>query len=160
MRGRLARGGSWTPVAFARKGAKSIDNSTSRILSPVRLVDESTPSEHKEPLRDMEARLGRLRVLTLCLKVSNLSHAYRLQKQGTDAPPPAPGFLLLLVPKKEREFLLGDLEEEYRTRALRDGRSKALIWHWRQVGVCICSFAWRLLKKAADAGLIWRLLSR
>ena len=46
-------------------------------------------------------------------------------------PPRFPRFLLLLIPKRNREHLLGDLEEEYLTIILPDhGGLLANLWYW------------------------------
>jgi hypothetical protein len=49
-------------------------------------------------------------------------------------PPAGAQYLLLLLPRKYREGLLGDLEEEYRTVVLpRHGRIMAQLYYWVQV---------------------------
>jgi putative ABC transport system permease protein len=50
-------------------------------------------------------------------------------------PPPklARWILQLMVPLKVREFLLGDLEEEFRKRVDSDGLRKARYWYWIQI---------------------------
>ena len=50
----------------------------------------------------------------------------------SSAPPRLARSLLLLVPVPDREFIEGDLEEEYADR-LRRGRSRADAWYWSQV---------------------------
>ncbi|MGH9793150.1 MAG: ABC transporter permease [Candidatus Acidiferrales bacterium] len=55
--------------------------------------------------------------------------------QGTNVPrPPRLAQILLrtTLPTSEREFFLGDLEEEFRARAASDGRRAARRWYWRQ----------------------------
>lgn len=53
-------------------------------------------------------------------------------------PPAHAKFLLLLIPRKHREHLLGDLEEEYRLTVLPEyGPFKAKAWYWWQVVISI-----------------------
>ncbi|HSC29340.1 MAG TPA: ABC transporter permease, partial [Vicinamibacterales bacterium] len=48
-------------------------------------------------------------------------------------PPPVAGWLLWrLLPRGDREFIVGDLVEEFRERAGRAGRIRARCWFWRQ----------------------------
>ena len=61
--------------------------------------------------------------------------------QGDDAPPEVAKFLLLLIPKKNREGLLGDLEEEYRTILLPEYGVRLARFHywWHTVIALACS---------------------
>ncbi|MEZ5318033.1 MAG: ADOP family duplicated permease [Vicinamibacterales bacterium] len=53
----------------------------------------------------------------------------------------------LRMPREEREFQLGDLEEEFATRAARDGARAARRWLWTQAVRCV----WRPAPGARDA---------
>ncbi len=70
--------------------------------------------------------------------IQNLSleevHNHRKREQNT-APPLAGCYLLdLLLPRRHRESLIGDIEQDYRTSILpRYGRTAASIWFWKQV---------------------------
>ena len=74
--------------------------------------------------------------------------AYNAWLQAPDhkrASPPrlAKFILLLLAPSKDREPLLGDIEEAYRTIVLPEyGPRAAWFWYWRQV----CTSIWPLLR--------------
>jgi hypothetical protein len=73
--------------------------------------------------------------------------------------PPLPKFLLLLVPKKNREHLLGDLEEEYRTVVLPEyGLRRAQWWYWEQVFISLWPFLWAILKRLAGMALFWKIV--
>ena len=66
------------------------------------------------------------------------------------SPPAGAQFLLLLLPKKYREGLLGDLEEEYRTVVLpRYGALWAKVYYWVQVLSSFLPILWRLLEQIA-----------
>ena len=58
-----------------------------------------------------------------------------IRAQQTIAPPVAGRYLLdLMLPRKHRESLVGDIEQEYRMEILpRYGRRWASIWFWKQV---------------------------
>lgn len=56
---------------------------------------------------------------------------------------------LLTIPKRSREHLIGDLEEEYRTIVLPEyGRFRARLWYWRQMLWIAGPFIWNKLKRA------------
>jgi len=81
-------------------------------------------------------------------------HADRANKTGS--PPLTAQYLLLLVPPKYRENLVGDLEEEYWTRlSPAYGRRWAALWYWWQVVAAFGHFLLRLLTGLAAA---WRLI--
>src|SRR5262249_12728136 len=59
-------------------------------------------------------------------------------------------FLLLLIPKKDRENLVGDLEEEFLTILLpRYGARRARIWYWEQVILSLGPILWVQFKRLA-----------
>lgn len=61
-------------------------------------------------------------------------------------PPAGAQYLLLLLPKKYREGLLGDLEEEYRTVVFpRYGPLRAKVYYWVQVLSSFLPILWRLI---------------
>lgn len=75
-------------------------------------------------------------------------------------PPRSAEFLLLcLVPRKNREYLMGCLEEEFQTLLLpKYGRFYANVYYWSQALQSLASVAWALLKKMASLTALWRLL--
>jgi hypothetical protein len=58
--------------------------------------------------------------------------------------------LYLLLSKKDREYLIGDLDEEYLEVLAKFGRRWADIWYYKQV----VASAWPLIRKAAGLGLL------
>ena len=65
-------------------------------------------------------------------------------------PPAGAQYLLLLLPKKYREALLGDLEEEYRTVVLpRYGSFWAKVYYWVQVLWSFLSILWLVIAQNA-----------
>ena len=50
------------------------------------------------------------------------------------APRTAEGLLRMVLVAKDRDFILGDLAEQFGLRVLEDGRTRSLGWYWRQVG--------------------------
>jgi hypothetical protein len=72
------------------------------------------------------------------------------------SPPRTAQYLLFLVPRRYREGLIGDLEEDYRTRVLPTyGRRWAVVWYWWQVSAAFGHFLLRLLTGLAA---VWRLI--
>ena len=73
-------------------------------------------------------------------------------------PPRLAKFVLLLVPKKNREHLLGDLDEEFRTILVPEyGPRKARLWYWWHVTISIMPLVWDQLKRIATATVFWKL---
>jgi Kef-type K+ transport system membrane component KefB len=71
-------------------------------------------------------------------------------------PPRLAKFLLLLIPRRNRESLLGDLEEEYVTIAFPEyGARLARLWYWWQVVASVMPLLWAQLKRVL--GLAWLL---
>jgi hypothetical protein len=75
-------------------------------------------------------------------------------------PPRSAEFLLLcLVPRKNREYLIGCLQEEFQTLLLpKYGRFYANVYYWSQVLQSLGSVAWGLIKKMASLTALWRIL--
>jgi hypothetical protein len=76
----------------------------------------------------------------------------------TSQEPPRVGkLLLLLIPKKNREHLLGDLEEEYQTVVLpKYGLRAARRWYWWHVCISIGPLIWAKLRRVAGLVLLWK----
>jgi len=75
----------------------------------------------------------------------------------SNCPPRCARFLLLLVPKRNREYLLGDLEEEYLTIVLPEyGDRLARLWYWWQVAISIAPLLWTQIKRTAGFVLLWK----
>jgi hypothetical protein len=72
-------------------------------------------------------------------------------------PPSSAKFLLLLVPRRYRENLIGDLEEEYATIvAPQFGLEKARLWYWWQVLASLTPLLWAEIKRFAGLILLWK----
>ena len=73
-------------------------------------------------------------------------------------PPPSAEFLLLcLLPRKNRQYFMGCLEEEFRTVMLpKYGESLARVHYWTQAIQSLAAVAWGLIKKLALLAAIWR----
>jgi hypothetical protein len=60
-------------------------------------------------------------------------------------------YLLLLIPKKDREHLIGDLEEEFRTLVLPQyGRRRANFYYWWHACAAIAPYILRFFKHARE----------
>lgn len=74
-------------------------------------------------------------------------------------PPRTAKFLLLMVPKRDREYLIGDLEEEFQTILLPEyGLRAARLWYWWQVLSSITPLYWGQLKRFAALEFIAKIL--
>ena len=72
-------------------------------------------------------------------------------------PPRYAKFLLLLVPKRNRENILGDIEEEYRDVILPDyGLRAARLWYWSQVSLSLAPLIWTVLQRVAGLAFLWK----
>jgi DNA-binding CsgD family transcriptional regulator len=82
--------------------------------------------------------------------------------QPEQEPPRSAKFLLiLLLSKSNREHLLGDLEEEYRTVLLPEyGPAKARFWYWWQALSSLAPLLWAQLKQAVGLALLLRRVRR
>ena len=76
-------------------------------------------------------------------------------------PPKSAHFVLLLVPKKDREHLIGDLEEEYRTNILPEyGKFWARVWYWVQAIQAIGFYVWPFVKRVLGMAAIGKVIGR
>lgn len=77
------------------------------------------------------------------------------------SPSRASHFILLLIPKRSREHLIGDLEEEYRTKVLPEyGRFWARLWYWEQTILAIGFYMWPMIKRVLGLAAIWKVIGR
>ena len=71
-------------------------------------------------------------------------------------PPKMATLLVLLIPKKNREHILGDLDEEYRTILMpRYGRRTANLWYWWQAAISVGPLLWAKVKRGLVAAWLW-----
>ena len=70
-------------------------------------------------------------------------------------------FALLLIPKRNREHLIGDLEEEYRTLVLPQyGQFWAGLWYWAQTSWAIGPYLWMGVKRLLGLATILKLIGK
>lgn len=82
-------------------------------------------------------------------------------KYSSVDPPSAAIFLLMLAPKKHREHLLGDLEEEYRAAVLpRFGLRRARFWFWWQVCISLAPLIGQQLRRIIGLAAAWKYIGR
>jgi hypothetical protein len=81
--------------------------------------------------------------------------------QSDTRPPTSAKFLLLLIPRRNREHLIGDLEEEYAAVVLPEyGFRKARLWYWFQVLATLGPILWNEAKRIAGVILALKTASR
>jgi hypothetical protein len=140
--------------------------SASLFLSVVFLVAATTLNTSHMPLHyasdgfGLLAGLGAVTLVTRLRSVEsilcNVESLINSGKVDTSAPATAK-FILLLVPKRNREHLIGDLEEEYRTILLPEyGVSKARNWYRWQVALSIGPLLWAQVKRGAALAWLWK----
>lgn len=84
-----------------------------------------------------------------------LSIAKRLSRLSASKPshrPPQLGefALYMILSKEDREYLIGDLEEEFVKVQAKFGTKKARVWYYKQV----LTSAWPMIRKALRFGLL------
>jgi hypothetical protein len=83
----------------------------------------------------------------------------KAQPKRLNTPPKSAKFLLLLVPKRNRENLIGDLEEEFNTLLVPQyGLRLARLWYCWHVLLTLAPVAWENLKRVAGLTALWKLL--
>lgn len=83
------------------------------------------------------------------------------QEAQKEVPPRLAHFALLLIPKRNREHLVGDLEEEFRTTVLpHHGRVLARCWYFEQVMLAIGFYLWPTIKKILSLSMLYKLIGR
>jgi hypothetical protein len=103
--------------------------------------------------------LGNLILLTRQSKVKNILRKLESLDPAKIAtsPPRAAKFMLLLVPKRHREHLIGDLEEEYITILLPEyGARKAQCWYWWQVAISVGPLLRAQIKRGVAIAWLWK----
>lgn len=112
--------------------------------------EQATPSSESSP-----------RVLTESVVATILVSDNRLDPFKKSSPPRVAQFALLLIPKRNREHLIGDMEEEYRTIALPQyGRFWARFWYWEQTVIAVGHFLVPIIKRILGVAMIWKLIGR
>lgn len=86
-------------------------------------------------------------------KLESMAHSGKL----ANSPPKTAKFILLLVPKRHRENLIGDLEEEYSTIVLPEyGATRARRWYWWQVAISVGPLLWTQAKRGVAIAWLWK----
>jgi len=93
------------------------------------------------------------KVESILRKLESAAHSRHLPS----SPPRAAKFILLLVPKRHREHLIGDLEEEYTAMLLPEyGVRRARIWYWWQVAISIGPLLWVQIRRGVAIAWLWK----
>jgi hypothetical protein len=82
-------------------------------------------------------------------------------ESSRNRPPRSAQFALLLIPRRNREHLVGDLEEEFRTVVLpQHGYFLARFWYFEQVALAIACYTRPTIKKLLGLSVILKLIGR
>lgn len=99
------------------------------------------------------ALAGYLWILAVAIRKVRLA----LSNRNSLGPPRIAKFVLLLVPARDREHLLGDLEEEYFSIVLPEyGSRAAWLWYWWQVIASVVPFLYSRLAQVAAISWLWK----
>lgn len=134
------------------------------------LMNDDTSADYKEVFwkvyaerRSVRARIlrtlrrGSRQVGNSCFKSSRI----RLTGLINSRPPRMAHLLLLMIPKRCREHLIGDLEEEFRTILLPEhGWFWSCVWYWGQTIQALGFYVWPLLKRILGLAAIWKVIGR
>ena len=75
------------------------------------------------------------------------------------SPPKDAKFVLLMIPKRHREHMIGDLEEEYSSIVLPQyGVRYAQCWYWWHVAESFLPFLWAHVRRVMMAVWLWKHL--
>lgn len=84
---------------------------------------------------------------------------FSLQPRQAERVPRCARFVLLMIPKRSREHLIGDLEEEYWTVVLPEyGLFRARLWYWGQTVFIVSNYLWPLIKRILGMAAIWKVM--
>lgn len=112
--------------------------------------EQAAPSSESSPL-----------VLTESVIATILASDNRLDPFKKSSPPRVAQFALLLIPKRNREHLIGDMEEEYRTIALPQyGLFWARFWYWEQTAIAVGRYLLPAIKRILGFAVIWKLIGK
>ena len=127
------------------------------ILQPRRR--QSTPDENAERLQKRlkavyEEEGEQVGVVAVSIQMES---AAIVAETTAQEPPHSARFLLLLVPKKDRDGLVGDLEAEFLTLVLpKYGPRISRLWYWEQVIVVLAHLVWVKVKWIAGLVVLWK----
>jgi len=123
----------------------------------VRTRTEHSNESAKVALRLM-ADLWRKYTLHRDLKAGNRLTTGRVEVNRS---PRAAEYILFLIPKRNREHLVGDLEEEYRTKVLPEwGPFRARLFYWEQTAIAVVCYVWPVLKRLLGLAAIWKVIGK
>lgn len=91
-----------------------------------------------------------LLVITLLLDIVEQLRIHKGTMSGQRPPELGEFALYLILSKEDREYLIGDLREEFIEVRARFGSKKASVWYYKQV----LTSAWPLIRKAIRLGVI------
>jgi len=125
------------------------------------LLPDGRVIEKKEITKAMHRHKRNVRVLELAEHFIPMLKRHVKRDAITAEVPSSARLLLLVIPRKVRENLVGDLEEEFLTRVLPNyGLTLARKWYWQQVITSLCPIVWEQFKRVAGLVLLWKVVRR
>jgi len=125
------------------------------------LLRDGSMIEKKEITKAIHRHNRNVRVLELAEHFIPMLKRHVKCDAITAEVPSSARLLLLLIPRKVRENLVGDLEEEFLTSVLPNyGLTLARKWYWQQVITSLCPIVWEQFKRVAGLVLLWKVVRR
>jgi hypothetical protein len=87
---------------------------------------------------------------------SNIGRTLKSPLRAIKNPSCLAQIVFLTIPKRNREHIIGDLEEEYRTSHKRFPR----LWYWGQVITLVASYWWASLRRLAGFDSILKMIRK
>jgi hypothetical protein len=95
------------------------------------------------------------------VKILHAMKLWRAAVEQQDAPPRFARFVFLLIPKRNREHLVGDLEEEFNIVVLPQyGSFLARCWYFEQVMLAVGFYLWPTIKKILGLSVLYKMIGR
>lgn len=123
------------------------------------------PALRREQMRQIEEQTGSPPLLILKEGVPwpamemDLENRISSELRRPKRPPRLAEFALMLIPRRSREHLVGDLEEEFRTKMLPEyGRFFAWLWYWEQTVIAVGCYVWPVIKRLLGLPVIWKVM--
>lgn len=97
-----------------------------------------------------QPNFAKLLLAVLLLDVSERPGVLKSMRSNLTPPQLGEFALYMILTKEDREYLIGDLAEEFIEVQAKFGRTKASIWYYKQV----LTSAWPLMRKAIRLGIL------
>lgn len=137
------QGRLWPDAADERTGA--VDTCPPQTFCPKRSSDET-----ERIIRSVASVFFLGFIFYVLQQQKRAAEKTSVEKPPAETPRAGEFLLYMILPRNEREYLIGDLAEEYSQVRSKFGKGAADVWYYKQVA----GSAWPLIKKAVRWGVI------